>query len=146
MIDIAHFTPIESLLGGVLLGVAVTLFLHFNGRIAGVSGIVGGLLRPVVGQVLWRIAFVMGLCLSPALYALFAPLPAIQIESSYIQLVAAGLLVGIGTRYGSGCTSGHGICGISRLSKTSILATLLFLISGMLTVFVIRHLMGSSLL
>lgn len=141
-IDTMHFTPIAALLGGLLIGVAASLFMLINGRIAGVSGIIGGLLRPVAGNVLWRFAFIFGLFLAPVLYGAFAPLPEIQVDSGYPLLIVAGLLVGIGTRYGAGCTSGHGICGISRLSPRSIVATLLFVTSGMVTVFVLRHLLG----
>ena len=141
-IDTMHFTPIAALLGGLLIGVAASLFMLIYGRIAGVSGFIGGLLRPVTGNVLWRFAFIFGLFLAPVLYGAFAPLPEIQVASSNPLLIVAGLLVGIGTRYGAGCTSGHGICGISRLSPRSIVATLLFVTSGMVTVFVLRHLLG----
>jgi len=143
-IDTVNFTPIAALLGGLLIGAAAALFMLINGRIAGVSGIIGGLLRPVAGNVLWRFAFVFGLLLAPGLYRAFATLPEIQVDSSYPLLIVAGLLVGIGTRYGAGCTSGHGICGISRLSPRSIVATFLFVITGMVTVFVVRHLMGAN--
>ncbi|MDO8315457.1 MAG: YeeE/YedE thiosulfate transporter family protein [Rugosibacter sp.] len=141
-IDTMHFTPIAALIGGLLIGTAATLFMLINGRIAGISGIIGGILRPAAGDVLWRFAFVFGLMLAPVLYGTFATLPEIQVDSGYPLLIVAGLLVGIGTRYGAGCTSGHGICGISRLSPRSIVATLLFVSSGMATVFVLRHLLG----
>ena len=143
-IDTVHFTPIAALLGGLLIGAAAALFMLVNGRIAGVSGIIGGILRPVAGNVLWRFAFVFGLILAPVLYGTFATLPEIQVDSGYPLLIVAGLLVGIGTRYGAGCTSGHGICGISRLSPRSVVATLLFVSSGMATVFVLRHLLGAN--
>ncbi len=143
-IDTMHFTPIAALLGGLLIGAAAALFMLINGRIAGISGIIGGILRPVVGNVLWRFAFVFGLILAPVLYGTFATLPEIQVDSGYPLLIVAGLLVGIGTRYGAGCTSGHGICGISRLSPRSVVATLLFVSSGMATVFVLRHLLGAN--
>lgn len=143
-IDTIHFAPVAALLGGLLIGAAAALFMLINGRIAGVSGIVGGLLNPVAGNVLWRFAFIFGLFLAPVLYGAFATLPEIQIDSGYPLLVVAGLLVGVGTRYGAGCTSGHGICGISRLSPRSIVATLLFVGSGMATVFVLRHLLGAN--
>jgi uncharacterized membrane protein YedE/YeeE len=143
-IDTLHFTPWAALIGGVLIGSASALLMLINGRIAGVSGILGGLLRPVRGSILWRIAFVLGLLISPAVFSLFAPLPSVQLDSSYPVLIVAGLLVGMGARYGSGCTSGHGICGISRLSPRSILATLLFMLAGMATVFVMRHVLGGA--
>lgn len=144
MIDWANFTPLSSFAGGLLIGVAVALLLFLNGRIAGVSGIVGGLLRPVRGDVGWRIAFATGLLAAPAAYSLFAPLPQATIEASYPVLVLAGLLVGAGTRYGAGCTSGHGVCGISRLSARSFVATGCFMAAGFATVFVVRHLLGDG--
>jgi len=139
MIDWSVFTPVSALAGGILIGVAVGAFLLVNGRIAGISAIVGGLLRPARGDVAWRVAFVGGLLLAPLAYALFAPLPESTIEASYPMLVVAGLLVGIGTRYGSGCTSGHGVCGISRLSPRSLAATGCFMAAGFVTVFIVRH-------
>ncbi|MFJ2990496.1 YeeE/YedE family protein [Collimonas sp. NPDC087041] len=143
LIDWAHFTPLASLGGGLLIGAAVALFILFNGRIAGISGIVGGLLRPSRGDVVWRLAFVVGLVSAPLLYRVFAALPESRIDAGWAVLVAAGLLVGVGTRYGSGCTSGHGICGMSRLSPRSLAATLLFMAGGFLTVFFVRHLLGA---
>jgi uncharacterized membrane protein YedE/YeeE len=116
------------------------MFVLLNGRIAGISGIVGGLLKPVRGDSAWRIAFVGGLFAAPLMYALAAVLPMPQIDAGYGTLVLAGLLVGIGTRYGSGCTSGHGVCGLSRLSPRSLVATVTFMAAGFITVFVIRHL------
>lgn len=142
MIDWNNFTPWTSLAGGVLIGLATAIFLLFNGRIAGISGIVGGLLRPVRGDVGWRIAFVLGLVLAPVAYSLTVPLPAVQVEASSTLLVVAGLLVGIGTRYGSGCTSGHGVCGLSRRSPRSLVATAAFMLAGFATVFVVHHLIG----
>jgi uncharacterized membrane protein YedE/YeeE len=139
-IDWNAFTPGTALAGGALVGVATALFAVLNGRIAGVSGILGGLLRPARGDVAWRLAFVLGLVAAPALYALFAVLPAVRIDGGYAALAAAGLLVGLGTRYGSGCTSGHGVCGVARLSPRSIAATLLFMAAGFATVFAARHL------
>ena len=120
MIDWAHFTPWPSLAGGVLIGVATAMFLLFNGRIAGISGILGGLLRPVAGDIGWRMAFVWGLLVAPLVYGLVAPLPTVHIDADMATLVVAGLLVGVGTRYGSGCTSGHGVCGLSQLSPRSM--------------------------
>ena len=139
-IDWNAFTPWSSLLGGVLIGVAAAMFALLNGRIAGISGVLGSLLTPVRGDVGWRVAFIAGLVGAPVLYALFSEVPAVQIDASYGALVAAGLLVGIGTRYGSGCTSGHGVCGLSRLSLRSLAATATFMGAGFLTVFVLRHL------
>jgi hypothetical protein len=135
------FTPWAALAGGALIGLAAALFLLLNGRIAGISGILGGLLRPARGDIGWRLAFLAGLIGAPLLYALAAPLPLPRIEAGTGALVAAGLLVGIGTRYGSGCTSGHGVCGLSRLSPRSLVATLAFMAAGFITVFVGRHLL-----
>jgi hypothetical protein len=142
MIDWNHFTPLSSLAGGVLIGVAVALFVLCNGRIAGISGIVGGLLRPQRGDVGWRAAFVIGLILAPLLYREFTTLPEIRIEAGTGLIILAGLLVGMGTRYGAGCTSGHGVCGLSRWSPRSIVATLSFMAAGFATVFVMRHLLA----
>lgn len=142
MIDWAHFTPWASLAGGVLIGVATAMFLLFNGRIAGISGILGGLLRPVAGDIGWRMAFVWGLLVAPLVYGLAAPLPTVHIDADMTTLVVAGLLVGVGTRYGSGCTSGHGVCGLSRLSPRSMVATASFMLAGFVTVFIVRHLIG----
>jgi uncharacterized protein len=139
MIDWTVFTPVSALAGGVVIGIAVAAFFLLNGRIAGISGILGGLLRPARGDVGWRVAFIGGLLLAPLVYALFAPLPESTIEAAYPVLMVAGLLVGIGTRYGSGCTSGHGVCGISRLSPRAMVATACFMGAGFVTVFVIRH-------
>ncbi|MBF8177579.1 MAG: YeeE/YedE family protein [Burkholderiaceae bacterium] len=141
-IDWMHFTPWHALAGGLLIGLAAALFILFNGKIAGISGILGGLLRPVKGDVLWRIAFLLGLMISPLVFALFRPLPEVTIEASNVTLVIAGLLVGLGTRYGAGCTSGHGVCGLSRLSLRSLVATLAFMAAGFLTVYIVRHLIA----
>ncbi|MCE3264937.1 MAG: YeeE/YedE family protein [Pseudoduganella sp.] len=138
-IDWVHFTPGLSFAGGLLIGLASVLFLYLNGRIAGISGILGGLLSPARGDVAWRLAFLGGLVAAPLAYGLFQPLPLPQIDASYPVLVAAGLLVGLGTRYGSGCTSGHGICGLSRLSPRSLVATGAFMLAGFATVFLVRH-------
>lgn len=142
-IDWAHFTPWPALAGGVLIGLAAAMLVLLLGRIAGISGIVAGLLKPFSGDVGWRLAFVIGLLLAPAAWMLFAPLPAIQIEASNGMLIAAGLIVGLGTRYGSGCTSGHGVCGLSRLSPRSLVATLTFMLTGFVTVYLLRHLFGA---
>jgi len=141
-IDWANFTPGSSLAGGVLIGVATAMLLLFNGRLAGISGIVGGLLRPAKGDVGWRIAFVLGLVLAPAAFGLVAPLPAVRVDADGAVLVIAGLLVGVGTRYGSGCTSGHGVCGLSGGSPRSLVATAAFMLAGFATVFVVRHVVG----
>lgn len=136
------FTPWSALGGGLLIGLAVALFVLFNGRIAGISGIVGGLLRPAPGECGWRIAFLLGLVAAPLVYTLAAPLPAMRIEAGTGTLIAAGLLVGIGTRYGAGCTSGHGVCGLARGSARSLAATLAFMGAGFATVFIVRHLLA----
>jgi uncharacterized membrane protein YedE/YeeE len=141
-IDWPNFTPWISLTGGLLIGLAAVMLLLFNGRIAGISGIVGGLLNPTRGDMAWRIAFVTGLVISPLLFALAAPLPEVRVEASYPVLLIAGLLVGIGTRYGSGCTSGHGVCGLSRRSPRSMAATIAFMSAGFVTVYIVRHLTG----
>lgn len=142
-IDWNAFTPWSALFGGMLIGLAVAMFVLLNGRIAGISGVLGGLLKPVRGDMGWRTAFIGGLVGAPLLYAMFSALPAVRIEAGYGALVAAGLLVGIGTRYGSGCTSGHGVCGLSRLSPRSLVATATFMGAGFVTVFVLRHLFNS---
>ena len=140
-IDWAGFTPLAAAVGGVLIGIAAALLVLLQGRIAGISGIVGGLLeRRAAGDTVWRIAFVAGLLLAPLLYRLLAELPASRVEAGWGTLVVAGLLVGFGTRLGSGCTSGHGVCGLSRLSPRSLAATLAFMGAGFATVFVARHL------
>lgn len=141
-IDWNAFTPYASLAGGVLIGVAAAMFVLLNGRIAGISGILGGLLKPVKGDIAWRAAFVLGLVASPWLYTVFASVPAPRIDASWAALVLAGLLVGVGTRYGSGCTSGHGVCGLSRLSPRSLAATATFMGAGFFTVFVVRQVLG----
>jgi uncharacterized membrane protein YedE/YeeE len=142
-IDWNAFTPGAALMGGALIGLAAALFALFNGRIAGISGILGGLLQPKPGDVSWRITFIAGLVLAPFVYQLFEPLPELRIDASTATLVIAGLLVGVGTRYGSGCTSGHGVCGLSRRSPRSLTATLTFMAAGFATVFVTRHLLGA---
>lgn len=136
------FTPWTALAGALLIGFAAAMLLLLNGRIAGISGIAGGLLKPVRGDVAWRAAFIAGLVGAPLVYALFAALPAMQVDAGYGALVAAGLLVGVGARYGSGCTSGHGVCGLSRLSLRSIVATATFMGAGFATVFLVRHVLG----
>ena len=139
-IDWTAFTPWSALAGGVLIGVAAAMFVLLNGRSAGISGILGGQLKPVTGDITWRVAFLLGLVAAPLAYTLFAIPPELRIDASYGALVMAGLLVGVGTRYGSGCTSGHGVCGLSRLSPRSLVATAAFMSAGFATVFVLRHL------
>ncbi len=143
IIDWYHFTPWSALAGGALIGIAAALFVLFNGRIAGITGIVGGLLRPKLHDIGWRLAFVIGLIIAPLIWQLFFTLPAIQIDASNQLLAIAGIIVGFSTRLGSGCTSGHGVCGISRLSPRSIIATLAFMATGFLTVYVVRHWLGA---
>ena len=138
-IDWNAFTPGSALTGGVLIGIAAGMFALLNGRIAGISGIVGGLLRPGRQDVTSRVSFVLGLIGAPLFYELFGTVPALRVDAGYVVLVIAGLLVGIGTRYGSGCTSGHGVCGLSRLSSRSLVATAAFMSAGFVTVFVMRH-------
>ena len=141
-IDWTHFTPWASLAGGILLGLASALFILVNGRVLGISGILGGLLRPRAGDAGWRIAFIAGMLAAPAVWALFMAPVVPRIDAGPAVLVVAGLLVGWGTRYGSGCTSGHGVCGLSRMSPRSLVATLAFMGTGFATVFVMRHLLA----
>lgn len=147
MIDWINFTPWTALGGGILIGTGAAILLLFNGRIAGISGITGGLLKSAFTQQFshdrnWRIAFIIGLMAAPVLWQLFSALPVMVIEANYFTLAIAGFIVGISTRYGAGCTSGHGVCGIARLSFRSIIATLLFMLSGVLTVYITRHLLA----
>jgi hypothetical protein len=135
------FTPGSALAGGALIGVAAALLILLGGRIAGISGILGGLLRRVPGERAWRLAFLVGLLASPWLYAAVAAPMQPRIGAGWGVLVFAGLLVGIGTRYGAGCTSGHGVCGLSRLSWRSAVATASFMAAGFATVFVVRHIL-----
>ena len=141
-IDWEHFTPLASLGGGVLLGIASAMFLLLNGRILGISGIVGGLLAPRMGDIGWRLAFLLGMGAAPFVFAAVMPpelLPVVRIDASEPVIALAGVLVGIGTRYGSGCTSGHGVCGLSRLSPRSLVATLSFMAAGFAIVYLLRH-------
>ena len=141
-IDWSAFTPWTALAGGALIGLSALLLLHANGRIAGISGIVGGLLRPVPQDRGWRIAFIRGMLIAPTIWLMAGTLPPMIIDADFPLLIAAGLLVGISTRYGAGCTSGHGVCGMSRLSPRSLVATVAFMASGFITVFIVRHLLG----
>jgi uncharacterized protein len=149
-LDVAHFTPLASLAGGLMIGAAAALLVLGNGRVAGISGIVGGLLQNLRGERAWRLSFIAGLCAAPWLWRLAATgsvagsgaLTSV-IDASPATLVVAGLLVGVGTRYASGCTSGHGVCGIARGSLRSFVATGIFMAAGFVTVFVVRHLAGA---
>lgn len=138
-----NFTPLSSAIGGAIIGLGAALMLFGLGRIAGISGIFGGLLMPKAGDVLWRLAFLLGLMLGGALLFQFAPnLFTVSLDRSSLTVVIAGLLVGFGTRMGNGCTSGHGVCGISRQSPRSILATMTFMATGALTVYFMLHVFG----
>jgi len=137
------FTPWASLAGGLLVGAAAAMLILFNGRVAGISGIVGGLLRPARGDIGWRVAFVAGLVAAPLAWLAFAAAPRLHVAASTPVLIGAGLLVGVGTRLGSGCTSGHGVCGISRGSLRSLAATASFMAAGFAVVFIVRHVLGS---
>lgn len=143
MIDWQNFTPLSAASGGLLIGVAVAILLFFNGRIAGISGILGGLFNVRKNDFAWRLAFLGGLALSATFWQMFAPLPTIQVDASLSTIIVAGVLVGIGTSYASGCTSGHGVCGLSRISPRSLVATIIFMATGMATVFVVRHVLGA---
>lgn len=137
-----NFTPVSAALGGALIGLSVAILWLGNGRIAGISGVVGGLIRPQAGEVAWRVAFLAGLIAAPLGYAWVQGLPEIAIRSGYPTLIVAGLLVGFGSRLGSGCTSGHGVAGIARLSRRSVTATGLFMLAAAVTVFFTRHVVG----
>ena len=142
-LDWANFTPWSSLTGGIVLGIASALFILINGRILGISGILGGLLPPKVGDTTWRIAFLLGMFAAPTVFHAMVPaeyITAPRIDATEWMIVVAGLLVGVGTRYASGCTSGHGVCGLSRLSPRSLVATASFMSAGFVTVYVVRHL------
>jgi hypothetical protein len=139
-VDWAHFTPWASLAGGILIGLAAAMLVLLNGRVAGISGIVGGLLAPRRGETAWRLAFVAGLFAAPLLVLLFGVSVTPRIDAGFGTLIVAGLLVGAGTSYSSGCTSGHGVCGLSRLSPRSLAATAAFMLAGIATVYVARHL------
>ena len=142
-IDWTHFTPLASLTGGIILGIGSAIFILVNGRILGISGILGGLLPPKVGDTTWRLAFLLGLFAAPTVFHAVVPaeyITAPRIDATDMMVVIAGLLVGIGTRYASGCTSGHGVCGLSRLSPRSLVATVSFMSAGFAMVYVMRHL------
>jgi len=140
-----NFTPYSALAGGALIGLAAVVLMALLGRIAGIAGIAGGLMRPVPGDTGWRLAFIAGLVASPWLYRIaMGKLPQVTFPETGWALIAGGLLVGFGTRMGSGCTSGHGVCGISRLSPRSMAATGLFMAAGFATVYVTRHLLAGA--
>ena len=151
-----NLTPIASLLGGMLIGLSVSVMLLFNGKIAGISGIVGGILSPAQNDTKWRLLFLGGLLVggmlvgsqtvsfSSADFFAAEDVFAIEIERSWLALILAGLLVGFGSRFGSGCTSGHGVCGISRLSPRSLVATITFISTGALVVYIVNHLFGGA--
>jgi len=143
-IDWAHFTPFASMAGGIILGLASAIFILVNGRILGISGILGGLLPPKAGDTTWRVFFLLGMLAAPTVFHAVVPaqyITAPRIDASGWMVIAAGLLVGIGTRYASGCTSGHGVCGLSRLSPRSLVATLSFMGAGFVMVYVLRHIL-----
>ena len=142
-IDWGSFTPWTSLAGGVLIGAAAGMFALLNGRIAGISGLLASQLERDAEGRGDKLVFILGVLLAPLLWVSFTALPVLEFQSGWLGLLVAGLLVGIGTRYGAGCTSGHGVCGISRLSPRSIVATLTFMAAGFATVFVLRHLLGA---
>ena len=141
-IDWIHFTPVSALIGGIFLGIASAVLFLNSGRILGITGILEGLLSPSPNETLWRLRFLLGLLLAPPVAKLFFPpqwLSVPKIETGFAVVVLAGVLVGVGTRLGTGCTSGHGICGLGRLSSRSLVATLCFMCSGFATVYALRH-------
>lgn len=139
------FTPLASAIGGALIGVSASLLLAFHGRIAGISGTFGGVLLPKRGDAEWRVWFLAGLILTGFVWRIFSPASfGAPVAQSLSLTILAGLLVGVGTQLGNGCTSGHGVCGISRGSKRSITATMIFMATAALTVFVVRHVLGGS--
>ena len=142
-IDWAHFTPWSALAGGILFGLATAIFVLANGRVAGISGLLGSVLNPKAPGRLDSALFIAGILGAPLLWQLSQALPAMDMQTGTLGLIAAGLLVGFGARLGAGCTSGHGVCGLSRLSPRSLVATLCFMGSGFATVFVARHLLGA---
>lgn len=140
-IDWLSFTPIPSLIGGMILGVSAALYVLLHGQILGISGIISGLTHPKNGDISWRLALILGIVTAPIIaLLLFGIRPVIEIQTDWIGILLAGVFVGFGTQYGSGCTSGHGICGLSRLSPRSLVATISFMSAGIFTVYVLRHL------
>ncbi|QVM93900.1 YeeE/YedE family protein [Pseudomonas entomophila] len=144
LVDIAVFTPWSALAGGALIGLAAGLFAVANGRIAGISGLLGSLLQSGGEGRDEKVCFLLGLTAAPLLWQVFLAMPLVHFSTAPWALMVAGLLVGLGTRYGGGCTSGHGVCGLSRLSPRSALATLCFMAAGFVTVFVVRHLLAGA--
>jgi len=142
-IDWANFTPWTAIAGGALIGLSASLFVALNGRIAGVSGLLGSLLQRSGDGRDEKALFLLGLLAAPLIWQLFGALPEVEFQNGWLGLGLAGVLVGLGTRYGSGCTSGHGVCGLARLSPRSLVATLSFMAAGFATVFVLRHLWGN---
>ncbi len=137
-----NFTPLSALLGGALIGLSAGILMLANGRIAGISGIIGSVFQASDDGRFWRLAFVVGLLVGPLIALSLDATPPLPVAASWPVVISGGLLVGFGTSLGSGCTSGHGVCGIARLSPRSIVATLVFMAAGMVTVFVIRHVIG----
>ena len=137
-----NFTPLSAVIGGALIGIAATLLLALNGRIAGISGILAGLLPPARGDATWRLLFLAGLVLGAFVYATLSGGAPLLIDATVPMLIAGGLITGFGARLGGGCTSGHGVCGLGRLSARSLVATLVFMAATFVTVFVIRHIIG----
>ncbi|EKT65141.1 YeeE/YedE family protein [Providencia burhodogranariea] len=133
-IDWVNFTPWSAAAGGLLIGLAVVVLLIFNGRIAGISGILGGILKPTAGDTAWKVAFILGIMIAPVLFTFFIYAPEVTMTANTPIIIIAGLLVGFGTRLGGGCTSGHGICGMARLSRRSIVAVVTFMIVAFITV------------
>jgi len=142
MSGMTHFTPFASLFGGLMIGLSAALLMAFDGRIAGISGILGEVIALRRGEIGWRLAFIAGLVAAPLVFRAFGGALPLTITPAVPVLIGGGLLVGIGTRMGGGCTSGHGVCGLARLSKRSLVATLTFMAAGVATVFVARHLIG----
>ncbi len=138
-IDWVNFTPWSAAIGGILIGLAAAILLILNGRIAGISGILAGVLKPVKGDTAWKLAFIVGILVAPLLLTAFVYAPEVTITTSTPLLIVAGLLVGFGTRLGGGCTSGHGICGMARFSRRSIIAVVIFMLVAFITVAVINH-------
>ncbi len=146
MSTMESFTPIASTIGGVLIGLAAAGLLMFHGRIAGISGIAGGIFRRQGGDTAWRVMFLVGLFTAGVVWHYFRPMDyRFGIERSTLALVVAGLAVGVGTQLGSGCTSGHGVCGIGRLSKRSTVATVSFMATAAVTVFIVNEVLGGSI-
>ncbi|MEM8845039.1 MAG: YeeE/YedE thiosulfate transporter family protein [Pseudomonadota bacterium] len=141
-----NFTPVMSLLGGVLIGLAAIGLLFFNGRIGGISGIFGGLLNAQKGDTAWRAIFIFGLVVGGFLVSIFNPnILEFHIDRSVLAIIIGGLLVGFGSRLGSGCTSGHGVCGVGRLAPRSLIATCVFITTGIFSVYLVNHLLGGSI-